>query len=352
MRAESGSPGIAISGDVQPAAAYSAKPRRGLSDAIELDARRQACAGRSESAAEPQQVPALQKLKLRVRSRHRSSSQGTDLPMAFQDLQLTDGQLLPAAHTAVQVATASAQDAPAKGIDSCTQDGERSAAGRARSATAGMEAVPAEEQLVFRASRTLPRSPLRGTSQPSAQVPLITSPIRPAKADTASKCDTPPHTVGSPAGHAQLECTPRPLMPAGTTGMGVGGARADLSPSQRCSSSTPPPQQQPESPPGSGVLAVNSLVIPAVRKAQRSGTAEESAIFTPSHKLARSPRRQPDPLMTLQKDSGGQLSPCSFPQDLEAEDLPETPRMRTAARTPPDADTHTSIEEVDSPANR
>ena len=335
---ESGSPGIASSRDMQPAAAYSAKPRGGGSDAGELGARQEACTGRGESAPATQQVPALQKLKLRVRSRHRSSSQGTDLPRAFQDLQLTDRQLLSAAGAAPPAAPASAQmRATERGAEQHAQDGGKAAAGRARSATIGTEAAPVEEQYVFKASRTLPRSPLKGTPQPPAQA----SPFEftPTKPDAASECEDSPHKVGSPIQPAQPECAARPVLPADSHDSGADGAIAELSPSQQCSSRMPDlalsPHQQPESPPGSGVLAVNSLVIPAVRKAQRSSTPEESAIFTPSHKLARSPPRQQNPFATsLQKDAGGQLSPCSFPQELEAEELPETPRMRAAAQNP------------------
>ena len=350
--AEPRSPERASIREMQPAAVPSGKPCRGQSDVIELGARQEACSGRGESAAEPQQVPALQKLKLRVRSRHRTSSQGADLPMAFQDLQIADGQLLSAAEAAPQVASASAQQrAAGKGTEQRAQHGGKDVAGRARSATTGTEAVPAEEQLVFKASRTLPRSPLKGTPQPSA---VSESPTTSTMVDVASECEDSPHMLDSPIGQAQPERTARPVMSAGSHDMGAGGVSADLSPSRRCSSTTPPPQQQPLSPPGSGVLAVNSLVIPAMRKAQRSSTAEESAIFTPSHKLARSPPRQPDPLMTPQKDSGGELSPCSFPQDLEAEEQPETPRIRAAAQSPTGkhAGTCASTPEADSPVQR
>lgn len=355
--AQCGSPEAPSGRGMQLDAAHKAKPRTGESDIVQPDAGQEACSGRNDLAA---QVPALQKLKLRVRSRHRTSSQDSDLPLALQALELTDRQPPFVAEAAPQMASASVQLlALEMGTDHSMQDGGKAAAGQARGTRPGTDTEPAEEQLVFRASRTLPRSPLKGSPQPPAQDPLTMSPPTPSKADAASDFDDPPHMVGSPSEHAQPQCSAHSGMPGVRSyEMGMGEPRTGTSRSRQCSSATldltPSPQQQPQSPPGSGVLGVNSLMCPAVSKAQRSSTAEESAIFTPSHKLTRSPPRQPELLATPHKDTASQPAPCCFPQGLEAEELPETPRMRAAAQDLPERHTGTcaGTQAADSPARQ
>ena len=348
--AQSRSPEAPSGRAMEPGAAHPAKPQAGESHLVQPDGGQEACSGRDELAA---QVPALQKLKLRVRSRHRTSSQGGELPLALQALELTDRQLPLAAEAAPRKASASAQLlVPERGTDRQMQNDRKAAAGQPRSTITGTDTVPAEEQLVFRASRTLPRSPLKGSPQPSAQNPLTMPPLAPTMVDAVSDCDDPPHMVSSPSEQAQPQCRAHSGMPgARSSEVGTGEACTDSSRSQQRSTTTldltPSPQQQPESPPG-------SLMFPAVSKAQRSSTAEASAIFTPSHKLARSPPRQPDLLVTPRKDSSSRLGPCSFPQGLEAEQLPETPRMRAAAQDLPErhAGTCSGTQSNDSPAHR
>ena len=329
-----GSPERPSSLDMQKPAAQSADPRVTEGWSMQMDARQEACSGREGSVAQQQQVPALQKLKLRVRSRHRTSSQGSDLPMGLQALELTEGQPLLAAEALQQMAPVPPQ-LPA--TDRGTVDGGRAAAGHATVAITGTGTVPAEEQRVFRAVRTLLRSPMKANQEAPPQSAPAQPPSTPAMADAAGSLDRPHSCEDSSAKHAQPQCISDTS--AGSHGIRVGEAQADLSPLHQSSINTlslaPRPQQQPGSPPGSGVLAVNSVLFPAVSKAQQSTAADESAVFTPSHKLARSPPRQLHLLIT-HEDSASQLTSCSFPEDLEAEELPETPRMRAAARSSPE----------------
>ena len=354
--AQSRSPEEPSSLDMQNIAAQSATPRAEDSEVMALDARQEACGGGDETVAPQQQVPALQKLKLRVRSRHRTSSQGCDLPAALQALELTEGQLPLAAEAAPDMAPASAQlPAVKKGMVCSMQDRGRTAAGQAAAARTGTGTVPAEEQQVFRAVRTLPRSPMKAKHQPPPLAAFAQPSSTPAEAD-AARSPTRPHSFeNSPVKHAQPQCM------SGTSARShdirLGEAQADLSPVHLSSTNTPDlapqPQQQPGSPPGSGVLAVNSMMFPAVsNKAQRSPATDESAVFTPSHKLARSPPRQPKALIT-HEDSGSQRSPCSFPQALVAEELPDTPRMRAIAQSPVEkhAGTCAGSCEAESPAH-
>lgn len=349
--------------DAQPFPAHSVKPHEAGRDIGQAEGRKEGSCGSDESAQE--QVPALQKLKLRVRSRQRTSLQSSDLKTALHSLKLTDGEM-PAAgisgstesntqtalqsltdsqfptasafNCALQMASVPSQKVSIeRAVGYSMSEASNFMASPAMSAKTAPGPVPTEEHMVFKASKILPRSPLKGSPQTSEHSVFEKPTPTPTQADVATVSGTPSH---SPAKQAKAESSAPSSVSASSHGRQLSEAVAVSSCLQPHRDPEPdsalPAQQQPGSPPGSGVLAIDSLLLPAVPNVQRITAADEGAVFTPSHKLARSPPKQQDAHANHPEESLSQPSTCSFPQQHALDGkTPETPCMAaTAAQSP------------------
>lgn len=198
---------------------------------------------------------------------------------------------------------------------------------------------------MFKASRQLPRSPVKGS--PHATGPPIQAqpPIMSFKADSEVPPSPPLPEGGRPAQQAGAEQPELNSLALRHERDAVLEPAAALNQVPPCAAEDPILAASPcqaDASPGSGILAVVASLLPAKTPVRKRTVGDESKVFTPSHALARSPPRQGGaPVRADEGSDGGRClsrsGSCSFPQQGDSNAaLLETPRMATVApQSPP-----------------
>ena len=189
---------------------------------------------------------------------------------------------------------------------------------------------------MFKASRQLPRSPIKGSPHPTGQPIRAQPPTMPYKADSEVAPSPPLPESGRPA---QLAGAEQPDLYSVALKCGRDAAdepAAAPNQVQPCAEKDPVLAASPcqaEASSGSGILAVLASLLPAKTPVRQRVVGNESKVFTPSHALARSPPRQGGaPARADERsDEGRCLSrsgSCSFPHQNNTDAaLLETPPM-------------------------
>jgi hypothetical protein len=196
---------------------------------------------------------------------------------------------------------------------------------------------------VFKASRQLPRSPVKGSPHATGPPSQAQPPTMSVKADSEVPPSPPLPEGGRPAQQAGAE-QPE-LYSLALRHMAVLEPAAALNQVPPCAAEDPILAASPcqaDASPGSGILAVVASLLPAKTPVRQRTVGDESKVFTPSHALARSPPRQGGaPVRADEGSDGGRClsrsGSCSFPQQGDSNAaLLETPRMATVApQSPP-----------------
>ena len=213
---------------------------------------------------------------------------------------------------------------------------------------------------MFKASRQLPRSPVKGSPHPTDQPIRAQPPTMPYEAYSEALPSPPSPESGRPAqqaGAKQPELDSEALRCRRDAAHEQPAAPNQMQP---CAEEDPVLAASPcqaDASPGSGssgILAVAASLLPAETPVRQRIVGDESKVFTPSHALARSPPRQGGAPVRADKGSDegrclSRSSSCSFPQQLPDSDaaLLETPRMATA---PPDSPPRQARARVGDPA--
>ena len=158
--------------------------------------------------------------------------------------------------------------------------------------------VPAEEQLVFRPSRALPRSPVRDRTSPYCQPECGQEPhkmLSPSRTNTWTA--TSPGVKGLVErieAEETIRCKTPALSPASPLSKPPAATCAPVRP--RASAAAPdlaPSGQDAATPPGSSSCLHDGASRGTRRRHSQPSTAAAShSVFTPSHVLARSPPKQ------------------------------------------------------------
>ena len=180
--------------------------------------------------------------------------------------------------------------------------------------------APAEEQLVFRPSRALPRSPVRDRPSPHCQAECSQEPLKqlsPSRADTAAA------TAQGVKGLVQrieaeeiIRCSTSALSPASPVSTPAAAVSASVQPSAGIAAPelASPGRNSVTPPGGDNFLQDGASKGTSRRHSQSSAAAASQSVFTPSHVLARSPPKQlalsPE---SPQGVSAGQPSPVRSP---------------------------------------
>ena len=200
----------------------------------------------------------------------------------------------------------------------------------------GIIEAPAEEQLVFRPSRALPRSPVRDRPSQHCQAECSQEPLKqlsPSRADTTAA--TSPGVKGLVQrieAEEIIRCSTSALSPASPISTPPAAMSASVQPSAGAAApELAAPGRNSVTPPGGNSFLQDGASKGISQRHSQSGTAAASqSVFTPSHVLARSPPKQ---VATSPKSpqgvSAGQPSPGRSPKQ------PAKPGVALHKRSPP-----------------
>ena len=322
------------------------------------------------------QVPALEKLKRRMQRRQRTSLQDASVAPALQArsftgrtnschgrqlyilhilhraLQLSDSSSAFAAGCTLPMTTAScaltgsinasskrrhtaiagdeipeadcAVPMPVSVKGATTPTGSKGGSTHARepaTGATGISEVPAEEQLVFRPSRALPRSPVRDRPSPHCNAECSQEALKqlsPSRADTVAAASLGVKgLVQRIEAEETIRCSTPALSPASPVSTPPTAMSASVQP---CAGAAAPelarPGRDSVTPPrGNSFLQDGASKGKSRRHSQPNTAVASQSVFTPSHVLARSPPKQ---VTTGPKSpqgvSAGQPSPVRSPK--------------------------------------